>query len=199
MKQFPFAHTLQMTYRLEDGVLEVRTQIENLSIEPMPVAIGFHPYFQLTDSTREDWMLSIGAKTHWLLADNKIPTGETEPADKFFPNRKAVPLKDFDLDHVFGDLERDAQGRAVMSVKGKTQQLDVMLGAELPLHRALFAEPRERARRWRRTRRRTWRRTGAGARGAARRRRPCRSPARKTPSPIAASSPSNRWSGSPIR
>ena len=128
MQQFPFAHTLEMTYRLADGVLEVRTKIENLSVEPMPVAIGFHPYFQLTDSTREDWVLSIAARTQWLLADNKIPTGETEPADKFLPNRKAVPLKDFDLDHVFGDLERDAQGRAVMSVKGKTQQLDVLLG-----------------------------------------------------------------------
>lgn len=128
MKQFPFAHTLQMTYRLQDGVLEVRTRIENLSIEPMPVAIGFHPYFQLTDSTREDWTLSIGAKTQWLLAPNKIPTGETEPIGKLFPDPHAVALKDFDLDHVFGDLERDAQGRAVMSVKGKTQQLDVLLG-----------------------------------------------------------------------
>ncbi len=128
MKQFPFAHTLEMTYRLADGVLEVKTRIENLSVEPMPVAIGFHPYFQLTDSTREDWVISIGAKTHWLLAENKIPTGETEPADKFFANRKAAALKDLNLDHVFGDLERDAQGRAVMSVKGKTQQLDVLLG-----------------------------------------------------------------------
>jgi aldose 1-epimerase len=128
MQQFPFAHTLTMTYRLQDGVLEVRTRIDNLSVEPMPVAIGFHPYFQLTDSTREDWMLSIGAKTHWLLAQNKIPTGETEPIEKMFPNRQAVPLKDFDLDDVYGDLERDAQGRAVMSVKGKAQQLDVILG-----------------------------------------------------------------------
>jgi aldose 1-epimerase len=128
MKQFPFAHTLEMTYRLEDGVLEVRTKIENLSVEPMPVAIGFHPYFQLTDSTRENWTLSVAAKTHWLLADNKIPTGQTEPTDKFFADPKAIALKDFDLDDVFGDLERDAQGRAVMSVKGKTQQLDVILG-----------------------------------------------------------------------
>jgi aldose 1-epimerase len=128
MKQFPFAHTLQMTYRLQDGVLEVQTRIENLSIEPMPVAIGFHPYFQLTDSTREDWTLSIGAKTRWLLAPNKIPTGETEPIEKFFPDPHSIALKDFDLDDVFGDLERDAQGRAVMSVKGKTQQLDVLLG-----------------------------------------------------------------------
>ena len=67
MKQFPFAHVLTMTYRLADGMLEVRTQIENLSTDPMPVAIGFHPYFQLTDSTRDDWTLSIGARTHWLL------------------------------------------------------------------------------------------------------------------------------------
>jgi len=128
MQQFPFAHTLTMTYRLQDGVLEVRTRIENVSSEPMPVAIGFHPYFQLTDSTREDWTLSIGAKTHWLLAENKIPTGETEPIEKMFSDRHAVPLKDFDLDDVYGDLERDAQGRAVVSVKGKGQQLDVILG-----------------------------------------------------------------------
>ena len=129
MQQFPFAHTLTMTYRLQDGVLEVHTRIDNLSVEPMPVAIGFHPYFQLTDSTREGWTLSIGAKTHWLLAQNKIPTGETEPIEKMFPDRRAVPLKDFDLDDVYGDLERDAQGRAVVSVKGKGQQLDVVLGA----------------------------------------------------------------------
>lgn len=128
MQQFPFAHTLEMMYRLQDGVLEVRTRIDNLSIEPMPVAIGFHPYFQLTDSTRSDWTLSIGAKTHWLLAQNKVPTGETEPIERLFPDPRAVALKDVDLDHVFGDLERDAQGRAVMSVKGKTQQLDVLLG-----------------------------------------------------------------------
>jgi aldose 1-epimerase len=128
MKQFPFAHTLEMTYRLEDGVLEVRTKIENLSVEPMPVAIGFHPYFQVTDSTRENWTVSIAAKTRWLLADNKIPTGQTEPIEKFFPDPKAIALKDFDLDDVFGDLERDAQGRAVMSVKGKAQQLEVVLG-----------------------------------------------------------------------
>jgi aldose 1-epimerase len=128
MQQFPFAHTLQMTYRLADGALEVKTRIENLSVEPMPVAIGFHPYFQLTDSTREEWVLTVGAKSRWLLAENKIPTGAIEPADKLLVNSKAAALKDLDLDDVFGDLERDAQGRAVMSVKGRKQQLDVVLG-----------------------------------------------------------------------
>jgi aldose 1-epimerase len=128
MKQFPFAHTIDMTYRLQGGILQVTTKIANLSTDPMPVAIGFHPYFQLTDSRREDWTVSVGAKSQWLLAPNKVPTGETEPIEKLFPDPRAIPLKDFDLDHVFGDLVREADGRAVMTLKGKTQKLDVLLG-----------------------------------------------------------------------
>jgi len=83
MAQFPFAHTLTMTYRLSDEGLEVRTRIDNLSDEPMPVSIGYHPYFQLTDSGREDWTLDVPAATHWKLAPNKTPTGETETAAEF--------------------------------------------------------------------------------------------------------------------
>ena len=128
MKQFPFAHTLRMTYRLQDGALEVCTRIDNISAEPMPVAIGFHPYFQLTDSDREDWHLSVAAKTHWLLDDRTIPTGETQPITKILPDPANVAVKDVTLDDIFTDLERDAQGRATMSLKGKTQQLDVVLG-----------------------------------------------------------------------
>jgi aldose 1-epimerase len=136
MKQFPFAHTIEVTYRLQGGVLEVRTKIDNLSREPMPVSIGFHPYFQLTDSTRDDWTILVAAKTHWILAANKVPTGETQPIEKIFPSpsSSSVALKDFDLDHVFSDLVRDASGRAVMTVKGKSQQLDVVVG---PNYRAM--------------------------------------------------------------
>ena len=128
MKQFPFAHTIEITYRLQNGVLEVTTKIQNMSAEPMPVAIGFHPYFRLTDSPRDEWTISVGARTRWLLAQTKIPTGETQPVERFLRNPQAVALKDYDLDDVFGDLIRDPSGRAVMTVRGKTQQIDVMLG-----------------------------------------------------------------------
>ena len=62
MKQWPFAHTVEITHRLQDGVLEVRTTIVNTGTESMPVAIGFHPYFQLTDSPRDQWTLSLVAR-----------------------------------------------------------------------------------------------------------------------------------------
>jgi aldose 1-epimerase len=133
MKQFPFAHTIEMTYTLRDGVLQVTTRIRNESVEPMPVAIGFHPYFQLTDSRRDDWTVSIGARTHWILAPTKVPTGETQPIQALFPDPSAIALRDVDLDHVFGDLVRDGDGHAVMTVKGKGQQLDVLFG---PLYKA---------------------------------------------------------------
>jgi aldose 1-epimerase len=128
MKQFPFAHTIEMTHRLRDGVLEVVTAVHNLSADPMPVAIGFHPYFTLTDSRRDDWTLSVGARTRWLLAPNKLPTGATQPITELFPDPRAVRLRDYDLDDVFGDLIRDPSGRAVMAVAGRTQKLEVVLG-----------------------------------------------------------------------
>jgi aldose 1-epimerase len=128
MKQWPFAHTIEMTYRLQDGVLEVATAIVNQSAEPMPVAIGFHPYFQLTDSTRDEWTISVGARTRWKLQPNKVPTGETEPIERLFADPQAAALRDLDLDDDFTDLVRDAQGRATMSVRGKAQRIDVIFG-----------------------------------------------------------------------
>ncbi len=127
MKQWPFAHTIDMTYRLQDGVLEVLTKVTNHAAEPMPVSLGYHPYYQLTDSPREEWTVSIPARRRWLLSYQKVPTGETESTDKFFPNGKGV-LKDYNLDDVFSVLERDSQGRATVTLKGRRQQLDISQG-----------------------------------------------------------------------
>jgi aldose 1-epimerase len=134
MKQFPFAQSIQITHRLEKGVLQVTTRVENMGAEPLPLAIGFHPYFQLHDSTRDEWRLSLGARTEWVLASNKIPTGETRPIERLFPDRDDIRLNDYDLDHVFSDLVRDSSGRATMTVRGRQQRLDVLFG---PNYRAV--------------------------------------------------------------
>jgi aldose 1-epimerase len=128
MAQFPFAHTIDMTHRLHDGVLEIAVALHNISAAPMPVAIGFHPYFRLTDAPRDAWTIALGAHTEWTLADDKIPTGETRPIERRFPDPRAAVLRDHDLDHVFGDLIRDPSGRAAMSVAGRTQKIDVAFG-----------------------------------------------------------------------
>jgi aldose 1-epimerase len=128
MKQWPFAHTIDMTYRLQSGVLEVQTTITNQSAEAMPVSIGFHPYYQLSDSPRDEWTLGVGARTHWLLAQNKVPTGETEPIEKSSQPSGRVAARRRPRRRV-RDLVRDGQGRATMSIVGRSQRLDLVLGA----------------------------------------------------------------------
>jgi aldose 1-epimerase len=127
--QFPFAHTIEMTYRLRDGAVEVATRVTNLSTESMPMAIGFHPYFQLTDSPRDEWTLSLAARNEWLLSPDKLPTGQTRPLADRFPDPRRIPLRGLDLDDVYGDLSRDANGNATMAIEGRTQRLEVTVGA----------------------------------------------------------------------
>ena len=85
MKQFPFAHSIDMTHRLENGVLAITTTIENMSAEPMPLSIGFHPYFQLPGSDRSEWVVTVPAQRRWRLAVTKAPNGETEAVKNLFP------------------------------------------------------------------------------------------------------------------
>ena len=128
MKQFPFAHVIDMTHRLDSRGLEVRTRVENLSAEPMPMAVGFHPYFRLADCPRDEWTVAIGARRRWILSDAKLPTGETEPIEYSFPHPCAIALKGQDLDHLFSDLTPDEDGNAVMSLWGRSQRIDVEFG-----------------------------------------------------------------------
>jgi aldose 1-epimerase len=128
MAQFPFAHTIEMTYRLKDGTLEVLAKLHNLSTEPMPVAIGFHPYFQVNDAPRDEWTFGIAARTEWLLSKELIPTGETRPIEQFLPKPQGGTLKGLALDHVLGDLIRDAAGQATMWVQGKAEKIEVVFG-----------------------------------------------------------------------
>ena len=130
MKQFPFAHTITMTYRVANGTLEVRTRLDNLSVEPMPVVIGYHPVYELPEGTRNDWTVSADAKTHWIEIPQRLPTGETQPIENFFgSDRTAIQLGKYALvDDVFTDLVRDANGRATMKLMHNGKELHAILG-----------------------------------------------------------------------
>jgi aldose 1-epimerase len=123
MEQFPFAHTIEMTYRLHEGVLEVATRIENHSTDPMPVGIGYHPYFQLHDAPRDQWKVHLAARDHLVLSEKLIPTGERKPVEFADP----LPLAGVSLDDVFGGLVRDAS-RAVFYVEGAHEKISVTYG-----------------------------------------------------------------------
>ncbi len=124
MAQFPFAHAIEITHRLHSGSLEIETKIENLSEQPLPLSIGFHPYLQLTDSPRDEWRVHIAARRQVLLSEKLIPTGESKAIE--FPNPFA--LRGQALDTVFDDLTGDA-----FVIEGARQRIEVQFGPKFPV------------------------------------------------------------------
>lgn len=122
--QFPFAHTIEMTYRLRDGALEIETTIHNRSAAAMPVSLGYHPYFKMADIPRDQWTVDLPAATRYQLTDRLVPNGTTEPNP--YPAR--ISLKDTLLDDVFGGLKRDADGYARITVRAGQQSLAIEYG-----------------------------------------------------------------------
>lgn len=125
MAQFPFAHSVEMTHRLSSGVLEVRTTIENHATDPLPLAIGFHPWYQMPEVPRDEWNVHLPVRTHYLLSDKLIPTGKMEPAD--VPD--SLSLAGHQLDGVYGEVEPDG----VFWLEAHGRKISVRFGPKFPI------------------------------------------------------------------
>ncbi|MEJ7609507.1 MAG: aldose 1-epimerase [Bryobacteraceae bacterium] len=129
MAQFPFAHTIEMIYRLRDGILEVETVIENHAMEAMPLSIGYHPYFKLSDVPRDEWKVQVPVREQYVLSGELVPTGEM----KAIGSPIEASLKGIKLDDVYGGLIRGESGRSEFSVQGKKERIAVLFGAKYPV------------------------------------------------------------------
>jgi aldose 1-epimerase len=136
MAQFPFAHAIEMTYRLSGGALEVETLVENHASEPMPVGVGYHPYFQVPDTPRDQCKVHVAARDHLELSPMLIPTGRRTPASLPDP----VSLATTQLDDVFADLVRGHDNRAEFWVEGGGKRVSVTYGPKYTVA-VIYAPP----------------------------------------------------------
>ncbi len=134
MAQFPFAHTYEMTYRLSGGTLEVRTSIENHSSDPMPLSIGFHPWFQIPGCPRDEWSVHLPVRDHYTLSQKLIPTGEKTPAG--VPDR--IALRGRQIDDVFGGVIAGEE----FLLEGRGRRIAVRFGEKFPIAIAYAPESR---------------------------------------------------------
>ena len=63
LNSYPFAFQFQITYTLNHNRLEIWQSITNHSQQIMPFAVGFHPYFLVSD--KSSVKLTIPAHTMW--------------------------------------------------------------------------------------------------------------------------------------
>jgi len=105
LKQFPFPFTLEVTYRLKGGRLDMETTARNTGDKEMPVGFGIHPYFRKPAKG----VVHVPANGRWELSDS-LPTGKILPVEGDYDLRHGKSLHDLKLDDIFTFVESDKLG-----------------------------------------------------------------------------------------
>jgi aldose 1-epimerase len=124
MANWPFAHEYEMTYRLSAGELETSVAVKNLSCDPMPVVIGFHPYFTIPGVPRAECVAHIPARSSVVVDQRLCATGELRPNGLPDP----TPLSARVLDDGFTDLVHEPTGESTFWLEGGGKRVEVSFG-----------------------------------------------------------------------
>jgi aldose 1-epimerase len=116
LASFPYPHVLEVTVRLSERTLTVRTTVTATSDTPVPLCFGFHPYLRIPDAARRDWIIETPPLRHLSLDAQGLPTGEAAAQ----PEQKE-PLGD----KVFDDAYDEVDQGAVFAVSGGGRRLEV--------------------------------------------------------------------------
>lgn len=123
LEAFPFPHEVSVQAALHGGTLKMRTTVRASGGVEVPVAFGYHPYFQLPGVPRADWAIEVPVTERLELDDRMIPTGRREP----------VEVADGPLgSRTFDDAYAAPANAAPMSLSGGGRRIDVSLREGYP-------------------------------------------------------------------
>lgn len=110
---YPFTLRLEVEYALAMDTLAVTLRATNLSPLPAPFGAGLHPYLRAMGGRADDCVLEVPAATRVPVDERMLPNGPRVPVagtpEDFTRARRVGASR---LDTCFGDLRRDADGRA---------------------------------------------------------------------------------------
>ena len=121
LRAFPFPHGLELDLAVGADGLRVETSLTAGEKGPVPVALGWHPYFRLPGPV-EDWRLELPDCTPLELDGRGIPTGRTGPA-----TRGPVRLRERAWDDLFA-----LDGPTSVAVDGGGLRVEVRYAAGYP-------------------------------------------------------------------
>ncbi len=79
---FPFQYTIMVEYLLLPDRFIINTMVLNQHDDIIPMADGWHPYFNL-GNTIDECTLGMASDTLLEFNENQVPTGEVLPYEKF--------------------------------------------------------------------------------------------------------------------
>jgi aldose 1-epimerase len=128
---YPWHLDLQLAYRLGRHGLDVTVTARNPNAEePVPVAIGFHPYLTVGTTPVDRAHLQLPARRRLVTDERGLPTADASVAGTeydFLAGRTIGPTR---LDTAYTDLVRDGQGRSTVVLRGPDEGRCVSLWAD---------------------------------------------------------------------
>jgi galactose mutarotase-like enzyme len=133
LASFPFPHRLSLTVALFGRALRVRASVAPTGDRPVPLCFGFHPYLQLPDVPRDQWIIETPPLRHLKLDGQGLPTGEmtVQPA-----------MTEALGDNGFDDGYDQVADGAVFAVSGGGRRIEVHFEQGYPAAQ-IFAPPSE--------------------------------------------------------
>ncbi|MEO9176950.1 MAG: aldose 1-epimerase [Gaiellales bacterium] len=103
IESFPFPHRLELALELRPELLSITTTLTARELA-VPIAFGWHPYFQLPQAPRSAWELELPPMRALELDALQLPTGEEHAFEGF-----RTPLGTMTLDDGFGSIDSRAE------------------------------------------------------------------------------------------
>lgn len=116
LASFPYPHLLTVSVRLAERALTVRTTVTATGDTAVPLCFGFHPYLQVPDVARREWIIETPPLRHLSLDGKGLPTGQSSEQ-----SAKNDPLGD----NTFDDAYDQVADGAVFAVSGGGRRLEV--------------------------------------------------------------------------
>jgi aldose 1-epimerase len=113
--EWPWAYEARQTFRLVADSLWLRLTCRNLSDEPMPCGLGFHPYFRCGEQSR----IQTFVDEVWTVDQDLLPVERVEPAGRY--DISDSPVCGRGLDNGYGGW----CGRALLTDPGWPFELEL--------------------------------------------------------------------------
>jgi galactose mutarotase-like enzyme len=131
---WPSRTFVQMTATVHPTEIELSVTAQNIGREPLPVGIGWHPYFAIPSGDREHARLHVPAAKRACVTnyDDVFPTGELvdvsgTPYD--LTPLDGTPLGSQFFDDMFVDLEKTSAGHTQIELRDAAAQYRMRLTA----------------------------------------------------------------------
>jgi aldose 1-epimerase len=115
---YPWALRLRTHWSVGADGLRAEHEATNLGPSACPFGLAAHPYLRRPDADVAGTVLRVPARSRLLTDGRNLPIGAAKVAAGEFDFTEPRPIGSAVLDTAFGDPDRDADGRAAVTLSG---------------------------------------------------------------------------------